>query len=155
MRHQRVFFDTRFPFIQQSFFKNHLSHSALSLVFYIPPTLHRNRLLKSLSNDDEVENFDDLSDLMNFINDPKLQQQRQNDRSLLIGGGSEPRLTLLLSRVQFVKNRMAGPLHSPSLATNSPLAIATAFADVTVSNCLFKDNYYPYRSSVSFVWHHL
>ena len=85
---------------------------------------------------------------MNFLKDPELQQKRKNDRALLIGGGSEPRLTLLLDRVQFLNNSLARKLSIPSLASNGPFDIVTSFADVTVSNCLFKDNYYPYSRDI-------
>jgi hypothetical protein len=86
---------------------------------------------------------------MNFMKDPKLQQQRKHDRKLLIGGGSEPRLTLLLSRVQFLNNSLTRKITFPSLASNGPFDIFTAFADVTVSNCLFKDNYYPFSRTIA------
>ena len=90
---------------------------------------------------------------MNFLADTELQEQRMNDRSLLIGGGSEPRLTLKLSGVQFLKNRFAVRNYwYYSLATNGLFDIATAFADVTLSDCLFKDNQYLYTNRfVSFV----
>ena len=85
---------------------------------------------------------------MNFLKDPKLREQRQKDRSLLIGGGSEPRLTLLLDRVQFLNNTLAPTLAIPSIAANGLLDINTAFADVTVSKCFFKDNKYPYSRTI-------
>ena len=110
------------------------------MVLYIPPTLRHNRVLGS----DAADHFDYRSDFMNFLKDPELQQQRKHDRALLIGGGSEPRLTLLLDRVHFLNNSLASKLVYPSLSSNGPFEIVSAFADVTFSQCLFQDNNYPY-----------
>lgn len=96
----------------------------------------------------EADSFDYRNDFMNYLKDPKLQKQRMNDRALLIGGGSEPRLTLILDRVQFLNNTLTSKLTIPSLAANGPFDIFTAFADVTVSQCLFKDNNYPYSREI-------
>ena len=85
---------------------------------------------------------------MNYLKDEKLQKRRMSDRSLLIGGGSEPRLTLLLDRVQFLNNTLTSNLTIPSLASNGPFDIFTAFADVTVSQSLFKENNYPYSRAI-------
>ena len=114
------------------------------LVLYIPPTLRHNRVLGS----DAADHFDYRSDFMNFLKDPELQQQRKHDRALLIGGGSEPRLTLLLDRVHFLNNSLASKLEIPSLASNGPFEIVSAFADVTFSHCLFQDNNYPYSRTI-------
>jgi hypothetical protein len=113
---------------------------------YIPPTLRRrNRILSS--ND----KFDYRQDYINFLKDPQLRETRTHgakDRLLLIGGGSEPRETLVLDTVQFLNNSLTSKIEIPSLAVNGPLDIFTAFSDVTVKDCLFKDNYYPYSRPI-------
>jgi hypothetical protein len=116
------------------------------VALYIPPTLRRHNRI--LSSDDK---FDYRQDYINFIKDPQLRESRTNDmmdRSLLIGGGSEPRETLLLDKVQFLNNSLAPEILIPSLAVNGPVDIFTAFSDVTVKDCLFKDNYYPYSRPI-------
>ena len=115
---------------------------------YIAPTLRRRT--RVLAGDD---NFDYKQDFINFMKDPELRKSRERgmkDRSLLIGGGSEPRETLLFDRVQFLNNSLIPEILYPSLATNGPVEILTQFSDVTMTNCLFKDNYYP-RSREIFV----
>jgi hypothetical protein len=137
----------RLLFFEYLYFKDNINHSVLALVFYLPPTLRRrSRVLGLPSKRDE--NFDYRKDFMNYLKDPELQKQRMNDRSLLVGGGSEPRLTLLLDGVQFLNNTLTSNLTIPSIASNGPLDIFTAFADVTVSKCLFKDNNYPYSREI-------
>jgi hypothetical protein len=97
-------------------------------------------------------NFDFRQDQMKFIKDPQYRAARMRDmkghRSLLIGGGSEPRQTLVLDRVQFLNNSLTSNLEIPSLASNGPLDIFTAFSDVIMKDCLFKDNYYPYSRPI-------
>jgi hypothetical protein len=83
---------------------------------------------------------------MKFITDYQLRATRTRDmkdhRSLLIGGGSEPRETLLLDRVQFLNNTVTS--NTQFFASNGPLDIFTAFADVTIKDSLFKDNFFPF-----------
>ena len=117
------------------------------MALYIPPTLRRRT--RMLAGDDK---FDYKQDFLNFLKDPELQKSRQqekNDRSLLIGGGSEPRETLFLDGVQFLNNSLIPEILYPSLASNGPLEIITQFSDVIMTNCLFKDNYYPRSGEIS------
>jgi hypothetical protein len=99
----------------------------------------------SSSGDDE-DKFDYKKDFFNFMTDPKVREQRlreSNGRSLLIGGGSEPRVTLLLDQVQFLNNSLTTTVLFPTLVANGLVDINTKFADVTMTECLFKDNYFP------------
>ena len=116
----------------------------LQSAFYLPPTLRRhNRILGK---------FDYQQDYMNFIKDPQLREERMRsmkDRSLLIGGGSEPRETLLLDKCQFLNNSLTPNILIPSFAANGVVDIFTAFTDLIVKDCLFKDNYYPYSRTVN------
>ena len=124
-------------------FQDNINHVVLSLIYYVPPTLHRhNRLLGAPSLND-ADDFDYRNDFMNFMKDPKIQKQRMSDRSLLIGGGSDPRLTLLLDRVQFLDNALYKKFDFYP-ASNGPIDYNTAFADVTVSQSFFKGNNYPF-----------
>jgi hypothetical protein len=136
---------SHFTYLQ---FQDQSTYAVLQVALYIPATLrHHNRNLRS------NEAFDYRQDYIQFIKDPQLRDARKldmKDRSLLIGGGSEPRETLLLNNVQFLNNSLTPNIEIPSLAVNGPLDIFTAFTDVTVNNCLFKDNYYP-RSQTIFV----
>ena len=93
--------------------------------------------------------FDYKQDFINFLKDPKLQKSRENDRSLLIGGGSEPRETMLLDGVQFLNNSLIPEILSTGIANNGPFEISTQFSDVTMTNCLFKDNYYPLSRDIA------
>ena len=124
-------------------FQDNINHVVLSLIYYVPPTLHRhNRLLGAPSLND-ADDFDYRNDFMNFMKDPKIQKQRMSDRSLLIGGGSDPRLTLLLDRVQFLDNALYKKFDFYP-ASNGPFDYITAFADVTVTKSFFKGNNYPF-----------
>jgi hypothetical protein len=61
-------------------------------------------------------------------------------RALLIGGGSEPRVTTTFDNCQFLNNSLTTDNFLPQIAENGVLAILSSFADVTMNNCLFKDN---------------
>jgi hypothetical protein len=83
------------------------------------------------------------------MTDPKLWEQRireSHDRTLLIGGGSEPRLSLFLDLVQFVNNSIVSPISTPNLVSNGIINGITNFADITVTKCMFKDNYFPFAN---------
>ena len=113
---------------------------------YLPPTLRRHNRI--LSSDDK---FDYQQDYIKFIKDPELRAARMrdiHDRSLLIGGGSEPRETLILDNVQFLNNSLTSDLEFPSLGANGPVDLATAFTDLIVKDSLFKDNYYPFSRRI-------
>jgi hypothetical protein len=97
------------------------------------------------------DKFDYQQDYLNFIRDPQLREERTDnmkDRVLLIGGGSEPRETLLFDNVQFLNNSLISEIIYPGLAANGIIDIFTQFSDVTVKDCLFKDNYYPYSRPI-------
>jgi hypothetical protein len=66
-------------------------------------------------------------------------------RALLIGGGSEPRVTTTFDSCQFLNNSLTTDISIPLIAQNGVLQISSSFADVTLKNCLFKDNFFDFR----------
>jgi hypothetical protein len=118
----------------------------MAFLYYNPPTLRRRVRGLSWSSENE-EKFDFKKDFFQFLKDPKVREQRvleMHDRSLLIGGGSEPRSTVFLDRVQFLNNSLTNNITFPTLVGNGLINIITKFADVTMTECLFKDNRFPY-----------
>jgi hypothetical protein len=75
--------------------------------------------------------------------------QNQYNRQLLIGGGSEPRSTIHFDRCQFVNNSLTDDIIFPTLASNGPINIVSSFADVTITNSLFKDSYYEFNRQIA------
>jgi hypothetical protein len=65
-------------------------------------------------------------------------------RALLIGGGSEPRVTTTFDNCQFLNNSLTTD-SIPGVSENGVLAVISSFADVTLNNCLFKDNFFDRR----------
>lgn len=64
-------------------------------------------------------------------------------RSLLIGGGSEPRNTVSFENCQFINN--ARTETSPFVSSiNGVFSVISEFVDVTISDSLFEDNNYPF-----------
>jgi hypothetical protein len=90
--------------------------------------------------------FDTKEHVTNLLMESKERLQRMrdsNDRSLLIGRGSEPRVSVLLDRVQFLNNSLTKKIAIPAIVSNGVIELASAYTDLTVKECLFKDNYYP------------
>ena len=56
-----------------------------------------------------------------------------------------PRTKALFDRCQFLNNTMTYNVEYPTLLHNGPMAIVSSFADVTMNECLFKDNYHEFR----------
>jgi hypothetical protein len=69
-------------------------------------------------------------------------------RSLLIGGGSVPRVTTIFENCQFLNNSLTQNIEFPLIAQNGVVKINSAFSDVTMVNCLFKDNYFDARAGL-------
>jgi hypothetical protein len=107
------------------------------------------------STTDEEGKFDFKKDFFNFMMDPNIREERMreyNERSLLIGGGSEPRSSVFLDRVQLLNNALTEEILYPGLIANGLIDSVTKFADITMTNCFFKDNRFPYaRAHVSLI----
>jgi hypothetical protein len=118
----------------------------LALLYTVAPKLprHVRGLSWSSENEDEV---DYKKDFLNMLTDPKVREQRlreMDDRSLLIGGGSEPRSSVFLDRVQFLNNALTTDFKFITLVSNGLIESVSKFADLTMTECLFKDNRFPY-----------
>jgi hypothetical protein len=70
--------------------------------------------------------------------------EEMKKRALLIGGGSEPRVTTTFDNCQFLNNSLTTD-SIPGVSENGVLAVISSFADVTLNNCLFKDNFFDRR----------
>jgi hypothetical protein len=82
-------------------------------------------------------------DLHPFYFDASSEEMKK--RALLIGGGSEPRVTTTFDNCQFLNNSLTTD-SIPGVSQNGVLAVISSFADVTLNNCLFKDNNFDYSS---------
>jgi hypothetical protein len=82
-------------------------------------------------------------DLHPFYIDTSSEEMKK--RALLIGGGSEPRVTTTFDNCQFLNNSLTTDILIPQIAENGVLAVISSFADVTLNNCLFKDNFFDRR----------
>jgi hypothetical protein len=69
-------------------------------------------------------------------------------RSLLIGGGSEPRGTTLFDNCQFLNNSLTTDITILPFAQNGLIDISSSFVDLTMNNCLVKDNFFTFRRDV-------
>jgi hypothetical protein len=83
------------------------------------------------------------------LSDPQLQLERMriaddneddNDDKKL-----NSRSVVLFDRCQFLNNRMTENVEYPTLLSNGPLDIVSSYADVTVNECLFKNNFHDFR----------
>jgi hypothetical protein len=108
-------------------------------LYYIPPTVRR-----ELTTSTEQDRKDNRDDFVRFLTNPHLQLERMqnmDERALQTVG----RTTVLFDRCQFINNTMTYDVVYPSLLHNGAMAILSSFADVTVNECLFKDNFYEFR----------
>jgi hypothetical protein len=116
-------------------FQNNANHGVLAILYYQKPVLSNvGRVLSSKIDEDK---FDYRKDYADFLKDP-------HGRSLLTSGGSNPRTTLLLDRVQFLNNSLTSDIVFRSFVFNGPFNINTQFADVTMKACFFNGNNYPF-----------
>lgn len=81
-------------------------------------------------------------DYFRFLTDPHLRLERMRT---LEDGEAVSRSVTLFDRCQFLNNTMTYDVIYPSLLNNGPLAIISSFADVTVNECVFKDNFHEFR----------
>jgi hypothetical protein len=107
-----------------------------SFNFFFPPTLRRRRELGSLSDGN-------AHDPHPYYSEEHYNEMKQ--RYLLIGGGSEPRGTTTFDNCQFLNNSLTTDIMFPTLAQNGVVSVESSFVDVTMNNCLFKDNFFDRR----------
>jgi hypothetical protein len=71
--------------------------------------------------------------------------EEMKKRALLIGGGSEPRVTATFDNCQFLNNSLTTEEFISGFSQNGVVNVDSSFADVTMNNCLFKDNIFDRR----------
>jgi hypothetical protein len=131
-------------------YQDNNNHAAFQFLYYVAPTLRRDRLLRSSESMSEQDKLDLKNDFMRFLKDPKLRLERMGnmdeDRTLQTTAGAVvSRTVALFHRCQFWNNTLTQNIDFPFLAANGAVKINTAFADVTMTECLFKDNVYEFR----------
>ena len=114
------------------FAQDNFHHSLFIFSFYLPATLRR-----QLSSND--------AKLPSWMHQAAADHEELKKRALLIGGGSEPRVTTAFENCQFLNNSLTTNIVYPLLAQNGVVNVLSAFADVSMTNCLFRDNFYDLR----------
>ena len=112
--------------------QNNFHHSVVSFDFYIPATLRR-----QLTSDG--------AQLPSWMHQAAADHEELKKRALLIGGGSEPRVTTAFENCQFLNNSLTTEIEIPLLAQNGVMRVNSAFSDVSITDCLFRDNFYDFR----------
>ena len=112
--------------------QDHSNHGVFSFDFYLPPTLRRQLSSNGVR-------------LPSWMHQVSLDHEELKKRSLLIGGGSEPRVTTSFENCQFLNNSLTTDIQFPLIAQNGVIQVSSAFADVSMNNCLFRDNNFDFR----------
>jgi hypothetical protein len=121
----------------------------LDFLYYEAPKLRRDRLLRSSESTTEQETMEQRNEFFRFLKEPKLQMElirNINERTLQTSSTSSARTKVFIDRCQFLNNTLTQNILYPGFAENGPLTIYSSLADVTMSECLFKDSFYEYRS---------
>jgi hypothetical protein len=120
-----------------------------NFLYYEAPKLRRDRLLRSSEATTELERMEQRNEFFRFLKEPKLQMdltRNINERTLQTNSTSTARTKAFFDRCQFLNNTLTQNILYAGLAQNGPLTIASSLADVTMSECLFKDSFHEYRS---------
>jgi hypothetical protein len=121
----------------------------LDFLYYEAPKLRRDRLLRSSESTTEQETMEQRNEFFRFLKEPKLQMElirNINERTLQTNSTSSARTKAFFDRCQFLNNTLTQNILYSGLAQNGPLTIASSLADVTMSECLFKDSFHEYRN---------
>lgn len=132
-------YKTKLTTFDPSMLQDNDNYGVLPLAFGFAPTLRRTRQLTSSSDDklnlvEEYIQFRKSSD----------EHSHEMERSLMVGG--QPRQTVVFDKCEFRNSTLTTDEEFKFLAQNGVLTVLSHQTDVTLTDCLFKNNRFRTRT---------
>jgi hypothetical protein len=108
--------------------------------YYRPPAMRRNRQLGS--SDLPLDPLESVREYLRHLSDENVRMEHMR---MMLDLPIGDRSNATFDKCQFINNTLKAVSEFPTLTFNGVFRTSSSLADITMNECLFRDNFYGYR----------